>query len=201
MDGSVGGGTARAGSTDRGGEGDARPVGRDRAGDVVFADPGNGRNDITGDNTGDSKTADIQNREIGTPDPQAEAPPTEAPPAEAPPADAPAPDASRAKIVVRVPRSLHASAIEAARREGVSLNTFVVAAVARAAGQADTLDMLSLYTDQALGEGRGRHGLFYDGTTQDPDLIAAHKVVRRVYMRMGVRPPARPRPIVDGRRR
>jgi len=43
-------------------------------------------------------------------------------------------EAYSGKFVVRVPRSLHRQLAEAAEREGVSLNTFVISACARAVG-------------------------------------------------------------------
>lgn len=39
------------------------------------------------------------------------------------------------KFVVRVPKSLHRELVEAAHRDGVSLNAFIIAALGRAAGR------------------------------------------------------------------
>ncbi len=45
-------------------------------------------------------------------------------------------DSYSGRFVVRLPQSLHRDAARRAEREGVSLNTYVVAAVARSLGQA-----------------------------------------------------------------
>ncbi len=48
------------------------------------------------------------------------------------------PKQASGKLVLRLPRDLHAQAAEHAAREGVSLNTWIVTAVARAEGRAES---------------------------------------------------------------
>ncbi len=68
--------------------------------------------------------------------------------------DIPEPSAEKSysgKFIVRVPKSLHRELVEAAEREGVSLNTFVSTALGKAVGQAS---MTRILADRKSGHNR-----------------------------------------------
>ncbi len=72
------------------------------------------------------------------------------------------------KVALRMSKSLHARAVAMAKREGISLNLFIVSAVACGVGAknlyeklADRLEM-KIATKYDLGESAGRISIFFD---------------------------------------
>jgi predicted HicB family RNase H-like nuclease len=63
-------------------------------------------------------------------------------------------DAYSGKFIVRVPRSLHRELITAAERDGVSLNAFALAALAKTVGASGQRDVVSPFKTSASGEKR-----------------------------------------------
>ncbi len=87
--------------------------------------------------------------------------------------DIPQPDAHNdfgGKVALRLPRSLHRRATEQARRDGTSLNQFIVSAVAERVGVMELYGRLCLKVEAAVSKGVAS-GL--DGAAFRPDRAAS----------------------------